>query len=79
MPLPADARPDVVPGVPNSLLRVFVTSFKDSAELVQNLEALAKRVRNNMFTHVARARCSDACPPVATDAIRAFQWQYLCD
>ena len=26
----------------------------------------SQRAHNNMFTHVARARCSDACPPVAT-------------
>ena len=25
-----------------------------------------QRVHHTMFTHVARARCSDACPPAAT-------------
>ena len=25
-----------------------------------------QRAHNNMFTHMARARCSDACPPAAT-------------
>ena len=43
------------------ITRPYVETFRSNEKRCVTFQ----RAHNNMFTHIARARCSDACPPAA--------------